>query len=215
METSKCKFFLYLQFDLIYKLYSFIKISADNIKICNECNCFLHDIFTFVNKTKIIESMFIELLNGEEQQQVIQQSSIENDTEQKAILETQESVSLSESCLNDIRNKFGLKVMEKDDDEQVLGIFDESNITGALEIKLESEIGDFEDEHDEQDALSEETEDTEEDESDIEELSFSQIKRRISLDSHGYRDESSDSDRKERRRRKKKYNKTEDEILFE
>lgn len=204
------------------------QVTTSNTKICNECNGFLQSIYTFVSKTKIVESMFTELVQEDQQQiMMIQQASNSQEEEHLSLIPDDGSTTAHvhaldidyEKNLNHIRNRYGLKELKDETHDSIIGnIFDETNITGALEIKLESEIGDFEeDEPDEENMLSgeEESEETEEDESDIEELSDSQIKRRLSNDGFDYQEESSDSERKERRRKRKKYKKSEDEILFE
>ena len=117
-----------------------------------------------------------------------------------------------ESVLNSVRHKFGLKPLEMTV-ETLNNLFDESNITGALEIKLESDIGEFE----AHDALSDDQDysesSEEEDESDIEQLSDSQLRKHE--ETHQYQDESSESEHEERKKLKKKYRKSDEEKLFE
>lgn len=112
-----------------------------------------------------------------------------------------------EKTLNSVRQKFGLKPLETQV-EVLINLFDES-ITGALEIKLESDIEE-EDENDDHDAS--ESDDEEEDESEIEQLSDSQLRKHEESLHQG---ESSDTEREQPKRRKKKYRKSDEEKLFE
>lgn len=122
-----------------------------------------------------------------------------------------------EQNINSVRHKFGLKTLESAMEEEFASILDESHTTGALEIKLESEIAEFEatDAFSEgQDDHSESSEEEEESETeDIEQLSDSQLRRHE--DSLQLQEESSDSDLEQQPRRRKKYRKSDDEKLFE
>lgn len=125
----------------------------------------------------------------------------------------------AESFLNSVRQKFGLKPVVTQVEDSIENLFDETNIIqGALEIKLESEAGDYEvaeQYSDDQDfsESSEEDEEEEEDESDIEELSDSQLRKHE--DSLQFKDESSESGREGRKCRRRKYRKSSEEKLFE
>lgn len=116
-----------------------------------------------------------------------------------------------EKNVNSVRHKFGLQPLEIQV-EALNNLFDESNITGALEIKLESDAGDF----DGHDALSEDEEEfsessEEEDESEIEQLSDSQFRKHE--ESLQFRDRSVDVE--ERKKLKRRYRKSDEEKLFE
>jgi hypothetical protein len=127
-----------------------------------------------------------------------------------------------EAMLSNTRHKFGLKPLEVQI-ESIENLFDETNIIqGALEIKLESEAGDYEvTEHYSEDQNfsdsstddEDEEEEEEEDDSEIEELSDSQLRKHE--DSLHLKDESSDSGQEDRKSRRRKYRKSSDEKLFE
>lgn len=129
------------------------------------------------------------------------------------------SVSEYEKSVNSVREKFGLTISSysatvEPQVEALTNLFDE----GALEIKLESEIGDFDEVHDtlseDQESINtESSEDEDENESDIEQLSDSQLKKHS--ESLQFHDDSSDSGKFERNKRKKKYKKSDEEKLFE
>jgi hypothetical protein len=187
-----------------------------NFKICIECNNFFNEIYQFLSKTRLINQMFIEI----EQQKTPEVSMNQEGNQESCVDSTEQPNDLEyEKMINDTRQKFGLKPLEIQV-ESLSNLFDESNITGALEIKLESDAGDFEiadalseeQEHCESSEEEEEEED-DEDESEIEQLSDSQLKRHE--ESLQYNNESSDSGREERKKRRKKYRKSDEEKLFE
>lgn len=193
-------------------LYQFQLLETD-FKICIECNQFLSEIYQFVAKTRIIDEMFMEIAQIE-QQQMVQQQQLQN-PETPELLIQDEMVQSKEFNFDvhilSVRDKYGLKPLVPV--ETLGGLFDEQdNITGALEIKLESDIEDF----DAQDALSDDQEEIsesseeEEDESEIEQLSDSQLRKHEES-----RSELSESGRDERQKRKKKYRKSDEEKLFE
>lgn len=174
-----------------------------SIKICIDCNSFLNEIYQFVAKSKLIDAMFLEIAQIEQQQPA--QELIDEISQQPKEFEY-------ERHIVSIRHKFGLKPLEMPL-EALSNLFDESNITGALEIKLESDIGEFEVVHDElsDDQDMSESSEEEEDESEIEQLSDSQLKKHEES-----RDEDSSSDgHEERKKRRKKYRKSDEEKLFE
>lgn len=186
-----------------------------NFKICVECNQFLNEIYQFVARTKLIDAMFTELSEVEQveqQQHPEDQKFIQDEVSQPKEYELERSV-LS------IRQKFGLKpIIPPFPTEALSNLFDEQDndgiISTALEIKLESEIGDF----DVQDALSEDQEQSEsseeeDDESEIEQLSDSQLRKHE--ESLQFQDDSSDSGREDRKKLKKKPRKSDEEKLFE
>lgn len=188
-----------------------------NLKICVECNNFLNEIYHFVAKTKLIDAMFMEIEQVKYQQhpdvpdlQTLQVSQLQDCAIPPPELKKHEY----ENHLNSVRHKFGLKPFEM---TVLNNLFDESNITGALEIKLESDIGDFET----HDALSDDQDfsesSEEEDESEIEQLSDSQLRKHEESHQsrHQFQDESSESEHEERRKSKKKYRKSDEEKLFE
>lgn len=184
-----------------------------NFKICIECYNFLSEVYQFVTKTKLIDAMFMEI-----EQQSLQPPELEQ--EQFPRLDCAIPPPLPpkefeyENSINSVRQKFGLKPLETNI-EQLSELFDESNITGALQIKLESDIGDFELQEglSEDDANLSESSEEEEDDSEIEQLSDSQLRKHE--ESVQFQDESSESDREERKKRKRKYRKSDEEKLFE
>lgn len=191
----------------------------NNLKICVECNIFLNEIYHFVAKTRIIDAMFLEIEqieNHQQQHPEVQEDFLIRDElpqlQACVVPQTQPKESDYEKNINSIRQKFGLKPLEMPV-ENLNSLFDESNITGALEIKMESDLGEF----DTTDALSEDHEysesSEEEDDSEIEELSDSQLRKHDEL--LQFRDESSDSEQEERKKHKKKYRKSDEEKLFE
>lgn len=194
-----------------------------NFKICVECNNFLNEIYQFVAKTKLIDAMFMEIEQVEYQQQqpdvpelqdqILQVPQSHPQPQDCAIAAPEPKEHEYESHINSVRHKFGLKPLEMTA-ETLNNLFDESNITGALEIKLESDLGDFE----AHDTLSDdqdfsESSEEEEDESEIEQLSDSQLRKHE--ESHQYQNESSESEHEERKKLKKKYRKSDEEKLFE
>lgn len=178
-------------------LNSHFKATEPDFKICLECNSFLSDIHQFATKAKLIDAMLAEI---ETVEQLHDPSQLDNQIEN----------------LNIVRQKYGLDLLETPA-EQLSSLFDESNITGALEIKLESDICDFEaalsEEQNEEQHLSESSEEEDEDESEIEQLSDSHYRKHE--ESLQFQGESSDSDGEQRKRRKKKYRKSDEEKLFE
>lgn len=131
-------------------------------------------------------------------------------------MEISQNEELDEKMINNIRHKYGLEVLETQV-EQFNVLFDESNVTGALEIKLESDLCDFDstelsEEHILSESSGEEEEEEEEDESGIEQLSDSQLKKH---DESLQFQESSESDHEKCKKRRKKYRKSEEEKLFE
>lgn len=185
-----------------------------NFKICIECNQFLNEIYQFVTRTRIIDEMFMEIAQVE-QQQMIQQQQLQN-PESPELLIQDEMVQSKELNFDvhivGVRDKYGLKPLVPV--ETLSGLFDEQdNIAGALEIKLESDIEDFDAQDalsDDQEENSESSEEEEEDESEIEQLSDSQLRKHEES-----RSELSESGRDERQKRKKKYRKSDEEKLFE
>lgn len=153
-------------------------INLSEYKICFECNNFLNELMFFVTKSKLIDSMF-QFLEIEENSQSSQQ-------------------------LNDVRQKFGLDLLD-------------TQISGLESIKLEGDICDFEVTLSEEQNLSESSEeeeaDEDEDEEEIEQLSDSQFRKHE--EALQFQEESSGSDREQRKKRKKKYRKSDEEKLFE
>lgn len=190
---------------------------GNNLKICIECNNFLNEVHHFVAKTKLINTMFMEIEQIEHHQQQHPETTEElldevSQLQDCSIPPPQHKEYEYESNVNSVRHKFGLKPLEMPV-ETLSSLFDESNIAGALEIKMESDIGEF----DVHDALSEDHEfsesSEEEDDSEIEQLSDSQLRKHEEL--LQFQEESSDSEREERKKHKKKYRKSDEEKLFE
>lgn len=187
-----------------------------DFKICIECNQFLNDVLQFVTKSKIIDAMFMEI-----------QQQHPDESHQELLMgdlpPVIKQIELDQKLI-EIRQKFGLKPLEVPI-ETLNNLFEESNniagdITASLEIKLESEVDDFE----VNDVLPDELQvsdssEEEEDESEIEELSEAQLKRHDDrLESHEElheADGSSESGQEERKKRRKKYRKSDEEKLFE
>jgi hypothetical protein len=161
--------------------------------------------------------MFLEIdhqLNQQNLEQNLQLPECSEDLPKQSEIET---------TLSNARHKFGLKPLEVQVGS-IGNLFDETNIIqGALEIKLESDVGDYEvtehysDVQDFSDSSSEddeeEEEEEEEDDSEIEELSDSQLRKHE--DSLQLKDESSDSGQEDRKSRKRKCRKSSEEKLFE
>lgn len=193
-----------------------------NFKICAECNSFLNSVYQFVTKTKLIDAMFLEFEQVEFQTQLPEPTEVQDQMNQVSQLQDSQLQDCAmppsepkleyENYVNDVRHKFGLKPLDMSV-EVLNNLFDESNITGALEIKLESDLGDFE----AHDTLSDDQEfsesSEEEDESEIEQLSDSQLRKHE--ETHQYQEESSESEHEERKTKKKKYRKSDEEKLFE
>lgn len=183
-----------------------------DLKICMECVTFLSEIHQFVTRTKLIDTMFMEMAEVEQQfMQHPEALMAPDEIAQLTVSEMPPPLPREyeyEKSLNSLRLKFGLKPLETQV-EVLINLFDES-ITGALEIKLESEIEE-EDENDDHD-LSESDEEEEEDESEIEQLSDSQLRKHEESLHQG---ESSDTERERPKMRKKKYRKSDEEKLFE
>lgn len=190
-----------------------------HFKICLECNNFLNEIYQFVAKTKLIDAMFMEIEKVDYQQQteapqiqeIVTDSQLQSLCGEQAIeLPTDFKEQVQENHLNNVRHKYGLKPLELSA-ETLCNLFDESKIASALEVKLESDNGEFEI----NDALSDDQEfvesSEEEDDSEIEQLSDSQLRRHEELHP---RDDSSESEPNERKK-SKKYRKSDDEKLFE
>lgn len=124
-----------------------------------------------------------------------------------------ECVQEYEEIVNNIRKKFGL-VCTETPAEALKKLLVETDLAGTLEIKLESEMDDFE----VQEAVSgySESEEEEEDDSEVAQLSDSQLRKHDELmQSQG---QSSESDREVQSvqvKRKKKYRKSNDEKMFD
>jgi hypothetical protein len=174
-----------------------------------------------VAKSKLIEAMFEEI-----QQIEIEagDSALEAQFASEEVVEPQECVASEyERNINSIRHKFGLSVLaysaaEPQVEAALTNLFDE----GALEIKIESEVGDFDDEEvhdalseDRESIISESSEDDEEIESlsDIEQLSDSQFKKHE--ESLQFQDESDSGQEERLKKRRKKYKKSDEEKLFD
>lgn len=161
--------------------------------------------------------MFIEIEQIDQQQEPevdTQEMSIQDDIAQLQNCEIPPDLHKEfeyEKSVNSVRHKFGLQPLETQV-EALNHLFDESNITGALEIKLESDAGEF-DAHDtlsdDQEEFSESSE--EEDESEIEQLSDSQFRKHE--ESLQFRERSLDLE--ERKKLKRRYRKSDEEKLFE
>lgn len=189
-----------------------------NFKICVECNQFLNEIDQFLTKTRIINEMFIEIEQVEQLQQQQQQHQTIH-PENPELLVQDENAQPNKFDYNEhilsIRVKFGLQP-SLTPGETLSNLFSEpDNITEALEIKLESDIEDF----DVQDALSEDqeeisesSEEDEEEDSEIEQLSDSQLRKHEELQ---LLNETSESGREDKKKRKRKYRKSDEEKLFE
>lgn len=189
-----------------------------NLKICVDCNNYLHDIYQFVAKTKLIDAMFLEIEQIEHQHQPevnSQEMLIHDDISQLQDCEIPPALHKEfeyEKSVNSVRHKFGLQPLEMQV-EAISNLFDETNITGALEIKLESDTGDFEAHDvlsDDQEEFSESSE--EEDDSEIEQLSDSQLRKHEERLQSG-REQSPDLE--DRKKTKRKYRKSDEEKLFE
>lgn len=115
--------------------------------------------------------------------------------------------------INSIRHKFGLNTIETAA-ETLSNLLDDANITGALEIKLENEIGEFEVNDEAVSEQDDESSEEEDDDSEIEQLSDSQLKKYE--ESLHFQDESSESEHEaEPKKPRRKYRKSDDEKLFE
>lgn len=169
-----------------------------------------------MTKTRIIDEMFIEIEQAEQLQQQQLQALHPEHPELLVQDENAQSKEFDYSGhILSIREKFGLKPLVTPV-ETLSSLFEEQdNITGALEIKLESDIEDF----DVQDALSEDqeeisesSEEDEEEDSEIEQLSDSQLRKHEELQ---LLNETSELGREDRKKRKRKYRKSDEEKLFE
>lgn len=180
-----------------------------DLKICMECSSFLSDIHQFVARTRLIDTMFMEMAEVEQQFMQHPETMAPDEIAQLTVSEMPQPLPKEyeyEKSLNSVRQKFGLKPLETQV-EVLINLFDES-ITGALEIKLESDIEE-EDENDDHDVSES---DEEEDESEIEQLSDSQLRKHEESLHQG---ESSEAEREQPKRRKRKYRKSDEEKLFE
>lgn len=170
----------------------------------------------FVQRARLIDTMFLEI----EQVEMPEHPApdvFELETEDSKL---QEAVSVQQACIqeyeesvNSIRKKFGLVTLETPA-EALKTLLVETNLAGALEIKLESEIVDFEGEE----VVSgySESEEDEEDDSEIEQLSDSQIRKHEQLMQN--QEPSSESGQEVQSvqvKRKKKYRKSNDEKMFD
>lgn len=181
-----------------------------------ECNAYLSDVNQFVEKVKLMQNMFHELDNLE----------LLKDQDPTDILINQDSaIDYSyEKNVNNIRNRFGLKVLEDKNQEILESLFQESNIiSGALEIKIENNldlrIGDDSnpsskefDEEDEEEMLEEEL-DIESEISTIEELSESKLY--LKHDQIESEEELLSDQQLIKSKRRRKYRKSDEEKLFE
>lgn len=181
-----------------------------------ECNAYLSDVNQFVEKVKLMQNMFHELDNLE----------LLKDQDPTDILINQDSaIDYSyEKNVNNIRNRFGLKVLEDKNQEILESLFQESNIiSGALEIKIENNldlrIGDDSntsskefDEEDEEEMLEEEL-DIESEISTIEELSESKLY--LKHDQIESEEELLSNQQLIKSKRRRKYRKSDEEKLFE
>lgn len=181
-----------------------------------ECNAYLSDVNQFVEKVKLMQNMFHELDNLE----------LLKDQDPTDILINQDSaIDYSyEKNVNNIRNRFGLKVLEDKNQEILESLFQESNIiSGALEIKIENNldlrIGDDSntsskefDEEEEEEMLEEEL-DIESEISTIEELSESKLY--LKHDQIESEEELLSNQQLIKSKRRRKYRKSDEEKLFE
>lgn len=118
-----------------------------------------------------------------------------------------------EQTVNSIRRKFGLECLETPA-EALKNLLVDTNLSGALEIKIESEMGNFV----VQEAVSgySESEEDEEDDSEIEQLSDSQLLKHDQLmQSRAQSSESEQEVQSVPAKRKKKYRKSNDEKMFD
>lgn len=187
-----------------------------NFKICVECNQFLSEIYQFVTKSRIFDQMFMEFEQFEQLQQQPQHLENPELLIQSELVEPKYDY---EEHIMSIREKFGLKPLVIPV-ETLNNIFDEQEqIAGALEIKLESDLGEFdvqnvlpENQEDISDS-SEEEDEEDDDDSDIEQLSESRlIKHEEDLQ---LLTDTLEPDRDDQKRKKKKYRKSDEEKLFE
>lgn len=200
------------------QIHSFQIIEAE-FKICIDCNTFLTEVHQYTLQCRNVQNMFIEIDHQ------LSQQNLEQNFQVPECSEIAPRPSEIDITLSNVRHRYGLKPLEVQV-EAIENLFDETNIIqGALEIKLESDVGDYEimedqlsvhssDEEDEEDEDDEEEEEEEEeDESEIEELSDSQLRKHE--ESLELKDELSDGTQEERKRRKRKYRKSNEEKLFE
>lgn len=84
--------------------------------MCLQCNNYMFDLYQFIERSKAMELMFLDL-------------------------ETNSSSNEYEDCemISNIRNRYGLKMLIDDKNTELEHLFN-SNITGALEIKIENEM---------------------------------------------------------------------------
>ncbi|KAL7016263.1 hypothetical protein ACKWTF_009983 [Chironomus riparius] len=198
---------------------------TENIKICMDCNDYLNDINQFIQKVKLMQNMFQELENLE----LLKEQDPAN------LLINQHSANYSyEKNINNIRNRFGLKVLEDKNQEILESLFQESNIvSGALDIKIENNLDlridddsntsskDFDDNDEHEEMLEEEDEeelDMESEISTIEELSESKLYLKYDqVESEEY-DEEKLSDLEQhliKTKKRRKYRKSDEEKLFD
>ncbi|CRK86962.1 CLUMA_CG000778, isoform A [Clunio marinus] len=202
----------------VEELASKLNILEHNFKICVECNAFLSEIYQFVARSKLIDAMFLELEQLDHQQPVDQFTTIaEENVETKNFTNEFEY----DKSIADVRQRFGLKPLEMPVEMLATTLFEEPNVViDSVEIKLESELGDFEANEllSEDQDLSESSEE-EEDNSEIEQLSDSKFKRHKDSiryqDGEGDEGEDSTDSGGEERKNAKKYQKSEAEKLYD
>ena len=184
-----------------------------------DCNAYLTDINQFLQKVKLMQNMFHELEN----------LKLLKEQDSADLLINQDSaIDYSyEKNVNNIRNRFGLKVLEDKNQEILESLFQESNIiSGALEIKIENNLDlridddsnasskDFDDEE----MLEDDEElDMESEISTIEELSESKLYLKYDqIESEEDEQKLSDSEQHlMKTKRRRKYRKSDEEKLFE
>lgn len=169
----------------------------------------------FIERARLIDAMFLEIEQVEVPEHPEEIFELETEDSKLQVVASNQQACIQEydENINNIRKKFGLATLETPA-ESLKNLLVETNLAGALEIKLESEIVEFEG----QEVVSgySESEEDEEDDSDIEQLSDSQLRKHEQLMLN--QTQSSESDQEVQSvqvKRKKKYRKSNDEKMFD
>jgi len=189
-----------------------------------DCNAYLSDINQFVQKVNLIQKMFLEIYELD-----IQRTSRQNPEDM--LINQDSAIDYSyEKNVNNIRNRFGLKVLEDKNQEILESLFQESNIiSGALEIKIEnnldlrigddsnlsSKVFDDNDETEDEEEMLEEELYIESEISTIEELSESKLSLKYDQVESEEEILSESEQQLLKTKKRRKYRKSDEEQLFE
>lgn len=186
-----------------------------------DCNAYLSDVNQFVQKVKLIQTMFHELDNLE---------LLKDQDPTDLLINQDNAIDYSyEKNINNIRTRFGLKVLEDKNQEILESLFQDSNIiSGALEIKIENNLDlridddsntsskkfeNNDDDEEEEEEMLEEEFDNESETSTIEELSESKLY--LKHDQAVSEEEMLSDQQMIKLKRRRKYRKSDEEKLFE